>query len=123
VIPVIAEKLSASFFYKRLRETELPYPEAKRAQHTVVGVSADMELPIGVGGGLGWLEDSTRREASIEPATEDTRKALVAQARYRFDKISALRLEYQRVTTRGETGGDEYDSAADLYSLYLTARF
>jgi len=122
-IPVFAEKLSASFFYKRLRENALPYPEAERAYHTVLGVSADTELPIGVGGALGWLEDSTRREESIEPATEDTRKALVAQARYRFDKLCALQLEYERVNSFVEVGGNRNESSADLYSLYLTARF
>jgi hypothetical protein len=89
----------------------------------VFGVSADADLANGAGGSLGWLQDNAHREASIGPATEDTRSALVAQARYRFDKICALQLEYQRVQSFGEAGGDEYDSAADLYSLYLTAGF
>jgi len=122
-IPVVANKLSASFFLKRLRETDAPYPGEKKERESVFGVSLDADLANGAGGSLGWLQDNAHREASIGPATEDTRSALVAQARYRFDKICALQLEYQRVKSFGETHGDEYESSADLYSAYLSARF
>jgi hypothetical protein len=121
-IPVYPERVLASIFYKRLRETETPHPAAEKEQESVFGVSLDAEFPSGFGGSLGWLDTGTWRNGPYQPV-DDVRKALVLGARYRFNKMTTLQIQYESLDRTITARGVESESAAKLYSVYLSARF
>lgn len=121
-VPVRGEIASASLFYKRLRELETPERGADKEIDSVFGASLDLELPGGLGGSLGWLDNGTWRTGEVE-AHDDIRKALIVEARYRFDKRSLLQIQYQRVDGKAVDDNGENEALANLYSVYLSARF
>lgn len=121
-VPLFGDVFLASLFYKRLRETEAPYEGAEKLTDSLGGISFDAEFPAGVGGSIGWLENSLEREGPVA-AVDDFRSALVVNARYRFEKAAVLQAEYQRLGREITAGELREDSTADLYSVYLTVRF
>jgi hypothetical protein len=125
-VPIAGEALVASVFYKSLREMDTIEPGANKEETSFVGVSIDAELSNGLGGSLGWLDNSIWRRGSSEPPVEQydvVRKALVVGARYSFDKNSSLQLQYQRIDGSRKRGGLEDDALTNLFSVYLSARF
>ncbi|MFH1754375.1 MAG: TlpA disulfide reductase family protein [Candidatus Latescibacterota bacterium] len=121
-VPLAGETAVASFFYKRLREIDPPQPEAGKEKISFFGASLDVELAGGVGGSAGWLDNGTWRTGVVDPVNE-TRKAMIVEARYRFDKGSALQLQYQRIDGTIERQHTEDHTLTNLYSIYLTAQF
>jgi hypothetical protein len=120
--PIAGELLVASVFYKRLRELEASVPDAEKEKTSFFGVSLDAELSNGLGGSIGWLDSGLWRKGAIEPVDE-VRKALIAGARYRFDKNSSLQIQYQRIDGAIKRHNFEDDALTNLYSIYLHARF
>jgi hypothetical protein len=120
--PIGGETAAVSLFYKRLRELETPDPGAEKEHDSVFGTSFDLELPSGLGGSVGWLDNGTWRSGELD-RHDEVRKALVVEARYRFNKASLLQIQYQRVdgTVIDEHG--EADALTNLYSVYLSTRF
>jgi len=121
-IPAGGEALVASVFYKRLREISAIDPAADKETTTFIGASIDAELSNGLGGTVGWLDNRIRRKGSIE-TLDEKRRALVIGARYRLDKNNSLQLQYQRIDGSIDRSNYEDDSLANLYSVYLHARF
>lgn len=121
-VPLHAESVVASVFYKRLRETETPHPAAEKEQESDLGVSLDAEFRNGLGGSLGWLDSGMWRQGAYQP-TDDVRKAFVAGARYRFDKTTTIELQYQWLKNKSVARRIENESTANVYSVYMSARF
>jgi hypothetical protein len=121
-VPLSGERVFASFFYKRLRETETPHPMAEKEQESYFGASLDAELRSGLGGSVGWLDTGTWRKGAYQPI-DDVRKALVVGARYRFDRMTTVQIQYQWLERTRVERRIESQSTAGLYSVYLSTRF
>jgi hypothetical protein len=121
-VPLASDRVVVSLFYKRLRETEASYSGADKERESYFGVSLDAELENGLGGSIGWLDTGTWRGGTVRPL-DDVRKALVVDARYRFDTVSTIQLQYQRLERTITSRGIALESGADLYSVYTSVRF
>ncbi|UCG52311.1 MAG: TlpA family protein disulfide reductase [Candidatus Latescibacterota bacterium] len=120
--PVVTEIVSASFFYKRLRETDLSFPGAHKENESFFSTSLDLEFSIGIGCSLGWLDNGVWRNGPVEPV-DDVRRALVVETRYRFNKTSSLQAQFQRIDRETTLNGTTYESLANLFSVYMSAQF
>lgn len=107
-----------SFFWKRLESREnLEWKD----EVSFLGLAADADFENGLGGGIGWLD---RGSWNDDPSAgfDETRTALTMSARYRFDRMTSLQAQFQRI---------EYESArapvaesiTSLFSLYVVSRF
>ncbi|NIM20549.1 MAG: redoxin domain-containing protein [Candidatus Latescibacteria bacterium] len=121
-IPVFRDVAVVSLFYKRLRELEVLVTGADREKASLLGASIDVELPNGLGGGVGWLDHGKWRKGSVSPFDE-VRKALVVTTRYGLNKNSSVQLQYQRIDGRITWSDQDSESLTNLFSVYLTGRF
>jgi len=123
------ETAALSLFYKRIRETEDPVVDGEdppidpqREYFSFFGASIDLELEIGLGGSIGYLDLGRWREGGFEPLDE-TRKTFISSCRYRFVGNAYAEIRYERTASERIEGGLEHDSETNLYSFYLTGRF
>jgi hypothetical protein len=129
--PLSANALVASVFYKRLREIEQAESDAEKGKSSFFGASLDAELPNGLGGSIGWLDNGLWRKGSSNPSIaqpfdesfDEVRQAVIAGVRYRFNKNSTIQIQYQRIDGSIKRGNIEDEALTNLYSIYLSARF
>jgi hypothetical protein len=113
---------AVSVFYKRLREIELPSPDAEAEQTSYFGAAFDVDLENGAGASIGWLDKGTWRDGAVLPV-DQYRRVLAVNTRYRFGKNTYAQLEYQRVMSGETEDAEELESTANLYSVYFTTIF
>ncbi|MFA4947794.1 MAG: TlpA disulfide reductase family protein [Candidatus Krumholzibacteriia bacterium] len=119
--PLLGDRITLSLFYKRLREADVSPPATERKQISLSGASLDLGLWRSLGAGLGWLEKEMWRDGEISPA-RSSRRGIVGELRYEFEKIGAVRLRYERIDYT-ETVPDTTESGTDMYSLYSSIEF
>lgn len=120
-IPIPGSASAVSIFYKRLREIGEP-AGLEKGQDSFLGLSVDTDLPNGIGGGIGWLDQGAWRDGAVQNY-DNTRTALVLTGRYRLEKNTIFQAQYQRVVSDNSIAGYETESLANLFSLYLSSRF
>jgi peroxiredoxin len=122
------EQYAFSLFYKRLYEIEPPAENCEKQNNSVFGASLDMDLPSGVGGSIGWMDEGSWRDGNQLPV-DDTRKSLFVGGRWRFVRNTHVELQYQRVETESsvtvQPTGDTLDlqGQTNLYSVYFRTEF
>ena len=93
-------------------------------------MSMDLELPVGIGGSVGWMDDGTWRTGEFDPL-DKSRKSLYLGGRWRFRKTTYIELQYQRVDTESRLTVDKgqqqelipLEGYTNLYSVYFRASF
>ncbi len=120
-MPLFGDLLSISLFHKRLREADLAPSEAERGQISISGASLDLGLWGSLGAGLGALEKKTWRDGEMS-SSRSSRKGIVGELRYEFEKIGTVRLRYERIDY-AETAPVATESATNMYSLYSSIEF
>lgn len=113
---------AVSLFYKRMREYSDPAGGEEREQDSLYGATFDVDFASGFGASIGYMDKRDWRDGVIEDY-EAARKALSLSGRYRFGKNSYVQAQYQHVKNTDDTAGDELESTADLYSVYIGASF
>ncbi len=121
-LPLPGDVSIVSLFYKRLWEIETGSPDAEKEKASVFGASVDVDLKSGLGGGIGWLDRGTWREGDLM-GFDEVRRAIVLSARYRFDKLTYMQLQYQFINHDKTVSGGNLDSETAIYSAYFAAIF
>ena len=107
-----------SLFWKRLEShADTSWPD----EVSFFGAAADVDLESGLGGGIGWLD---RGSWNDDPGAgyDESRTALTASVRYRFDRMTSVQAQYQRIEYETDVP-DFLDAVTSLFSFYLVSRF
>lgn len=114
--------VAVSLFYKRLREVEVPYPEAERERFSLWGATIDMDLPSGFGCSVGWMDRGRWRNDDVY-YLDEYRHSLSVTSRYLFRRGTYLQAQFQHITNSISYGENTEESRASLYSLYFTTEY
>ncbi len=116
------ERAALSIFYKRLRETGPEGPGFQKQESSAAGVSIDVDLDNGLGAGLAYIDEGNWRDGETG-RFDATRRSFTAGCRYRFDRVSYIHGQYQRIDNSGDSSGAELESVTEMFSVYLGAVF
>jgi peroxiredoxin len=116
------EVVALSLFYKRLEEREAPETDSEKLKESVLGASIDLEFPAGIGGNVGWMDESSWRAGDVD-RYDGFRKALIVGARWRVGRAGLLEFQYQKVDVESRFATYTEDALTHLYSVYFSASF
>ncbi|MCU0640281.1 MAG: hypothetical protein MUF59_10510, partial [Candidatus Krumholzibacteria bacterium] len=116
------ERSAFSIFYKRLGETGPEGPGLEKREWSVFGASIDADFGSGLGGGLAYIDEGSRRDGDAG-RFDAARRSLTAGARFRFNRASYVQGQYQRIDNADDSSGSRLESETEMFSVYVGAVF